>query len=124
MSNLPPCTLPCEQRDLRDQLTASLSASYAGVVAFITVANEGSFSRAADRLGVGRSAVSRSVQKLEGQIGARLFLRTTRSTTITREANGTRSVARPGDSSFDAMVFFVQRDLVRPPSTGRLMPLM
>ena len=35
----------------RDPLTSSLSASYAGVVAFIAVANEGSFSRAADRLG-------------------------------------------------------------------------
>jgi DNA-binding transcriptional LysR family regulator len=68
-----------------DALTAGFSASYAGVVAFIAVASEGSFARAADRLGIGRSAVSRSVQKLEKQIGARLFLRTTRSTSLTRE---------------------------------------
>lgn len=68
-----------------DALASSFTASYAGVVAFIAVAAEGSFARAADRLGVGRSAVSRSVQKLEAQLDARLFLRTTRSTSLTRE---------------------------------------
>lgn len=68
-----------------DSLASSFTASYAGVVAFIAVAAEGSFARAADRLGVGRSAVSRSVQKLEAQLDARLFLRTTRSTSLTRE---------------------------------------
>jgi DNA-binding transcriptional LysR family regulator len=82
--------------DFADPLTSSLSATYAGVVAFITVANEGSFSRAADRLCIGRSAVSRSVQKLEGQLGARLFLRTTRSTTITREGEIFYEHCRPG----------------------------
>jgi DNA-binding transcriptional LysR family regulator len=57
------------------------------VVAFIAVVTEGSFARAADRLGIGRSAVSRSVQKLEDQLNVRLFLRTTRSTTLTREGD-------------------------------------
>ncbi|WP_164271904.1 LysR family transcriptional regulator [Stenotrophomonas sp. B1-1] len=69
----------------RDPLNASFSTSYAGVLAFIAVASEGSFARAGDRLGIGRSAVSRSVQKLETQLGVRLFLRTTRSTSLTRE---------------------------------------
>ncbi|SCK08372.1 DNA-binding transcriptional regulator, LysR family [Variovorax sp. HW608] len=70
-----------------DPLASSFAASYAGVVAFIAVVTEGSFSRAADRLGIGRSAVSRSVQKLEDQLNVRLFLRTTRSTTLTREGD-------------------------------------
>ena len=82
--------------DLRDPLSAGFSASYAGVLAFIAVANEGSFARAADRLGVGRSAVSRSVQKLEGQLGVRLFLRTTRSTSLTREGELFHDGCRPG----------------------------
>lgn len=73
------------QGDTGDSLASSFTASYAGVVAFIAVAVEGSFARAADRLGVGRSAVSRSVQKLEAQLDARLFLRTTRSTSLTHE---------------------------------------
>ncbi|HEY2623552.1 MAG TPA: LysR substrate-binding domain-containing protein [Dyella sp.] len=68
-----------------DGLASTFAASYAGVVAFIAVASEGGFARAADRLGIGRSAVSRSVRKLEAQLGARLFLRTTRSTSLTCE---------------------------------------
>ena len=76
---------PRAASDGHDALNASFSTSYAGVLAFIAVASEGSFARAADRLGIGRSAVSRSVQKLESQLGVRLFLRTTRSTTLTWE---------------------------------------
>ena len=70
-----------------DPLASSFATTYAGVVAFIAVVAEGSFARAADRLGIGRSAVSRSVQKLEDQLNVRLFLRTTRSTTLTREGD-------------------------------------
>jgi DNA-binding transcriptional LysR family regulator len=73
------------QNDHWDSLASSFTASYAGVVAFIAVAAEGSFARAADRLGVGRSSVSRNVQKLEAQLDARLFQRTTRNTSLTRE---------------------------------------
>ncbi|SEL12206.1 DNA-binding transcriptional regulator, LysR family [Pseudoxanthomonas sp. GM95] len=79
-----------------DSLAASFSASYAGVVAFIAVANEGSFVRAAEKLGVGRSAISRSVQKLEGQIGVRLFQRTTRTTSLTREGELFYENCKPG----------------------------
>lgn len=79
-----------------DPLISSFSASYAGVVAFIAVATEGSFARAGDRLGVGRSAVSRSVRKLEGQLGARLFQRTTRATSLTREGERFFEQCRPG----------------------------
>ena len=82
--------------DHQDPLTSSFSASYAGVVAFIAVATEGSFARAGERLGVGRSAVSRSVQKLEGQLGTRLFQRTTRATSLTREGELFFENCRPG----------------------------
>lgn len=47
----------------RDALASSFATSYAGVMAFIAVFNEGSFAKASDRFGVGRSAVSRDVQK-------------------------------------------------------------
>ena len=84
------------QGDATDSLASSFTASYAGVVAFIAVAAEGSFARAADRLGIGRSAVSRSVQKLEAQLNARLFLRTTRSTSLTREGELFYENCHPG----------------------------
>lgn len=80
---MPP--IPAATAPRADPLASSFATSYAGVVAFIAVVAEGSFARAADRLGIGRSAVSRSVQKLEDQLNVRLFVRTTRSTTLTRE---------------------------------------
>lgn len=79
-----------------DALAASFATTYAGVVAFIAVVHEGSFARAAERLGIGRSAVSRSVQKLETQLDTRLFLRTTRSTTLTAEGELFFENCRPG----------------------------
>jgi len=112
-------SLPKHPFDQHDPLTSSLSTSYAGVVAFIAVANEGSFSRAADRLGIGRSAVSRSVQKLESQLGARLFLRTTRSTAITREGELFYENCRPGvERILQAME--EMRDLREGPPQGQL----
>ncbi|WP_250440931.1 LysR family transcriptional regulator [Caballeronia sp. AZ1_KS37] len=79
-----------------DSLAYSFVASYAGVVSFLAVANEGSFAKASDRLGIGRSAVSRNVQKLEAQLDARLFLRTTRSTSLTREGELFYKNCQPG----------------------------
>ncbi|WP_109482594.1 LysR family transcriptional regulator [Paraburkholderia sp. C35] len=68
-----------------DPIASTFATSFAGVVSFLAVANEGSFARAGDRLGIGRSSVSRNVQKLEAQLDTRLFLRTTRNTSLTRE---------------------------------------
>jgi LysR family transcriptional regulator, regulator for bpeEF and oprC len=79
-----------------DPFASSFAASYAGVVSFLAVANEGSFARASDRLGIGRSSVSRNVQKLEAQLDARLFLRTTRSTSLTREGELFYENCQPG----------------------------
>ncbi|WP_082988507.1 LysR family transcriptional regulator [Bordetella bronchialis] len=83
-----------------DSLASSFATRYAGVVAFIAVAAEGSFARAAERLGIGRSAVSRSVQKLEDHLGVRLFVRTTRSTSLTREGERFYDNCRPGVERF------------------------
>lgn len=68
-----------------DALSTSFAASYSGIMAFMAVASEGSFAKASDRLGIGRSAVSRNVRKLETQLSTRLFVRTTRTTQLTRE---------------------------------------
>src|SRR5687767_8864070 len=47
--------------------------------AFLAVAEERSFTRAAKRLGVSQSALSHAIRGLEEQIGVRLLARTTRS---------------------------------------------
>ncbi|MCR8713110.1 LysR family transcriptional regulator [Stenotrophomonas indicatrix] len=103
----------------RDVLNASFSTSYAGVLAFIAVAAEGSFARASDRLGIGRSAVSRSVQKLETQLGVRLFLRTTRSTALTREGELFLEGCSPGVNSI-VQALDEMRDLREGPPRGHL----
>jgi DNA-binding transcriptional LysR family regulator len=56
-----------------------------GIVAFARSASLGSYTAAARALGISPSAVSKSVQRLEQQLGLRLFTRTTRSLTLTAE---------------------------------------
>lgn len=51
--------------------------------AFVTVAREGSFTRAAAQLGVTQSALSQSMRGLEARLGIRLLTRTTRSVSPT-----------------------------------------
>lgn len=49
------------------------------LLAFVTVARHGSFTRAAAQLGVSQSALSHTVRALEARLGVRLLARTTRS---------------------------------------------
>ncbi|CAB3646029.1 LysR family transcriptional regulator [Trinickia soli] len=102
-----------------DPFSASFATSYTGVVSFLAVANEGSFARAGDRLGIGRSSVSRNVQKLEAQVGARLFLRTTRHTSLTREGELFYENCRQGIERI-AQAFEDMRELRNGPPRGQL----
>ena len=57
----------------------------AGLIAFARAGSLGSYSAAARSLSVSPSAVSKSIQRLERQLGLSLFTRTTRSLTLTSE---------------------------------------
>jgi DNA-binding transcriptional LysR family regulator len=50
-----------------------------GLIAFLTIAEEQSFTRAAAALGVSQSALSHTIRGLEARLGVRLLMRTTRS---------------------------------------------
>src|SRR3954463_7011205 len=49
------------------------------LAAFLAVARERSFTRAAKQLGVSQSALSQTIRALEARVGIRLLTRTTRS---------------------------------------------
>jgi len=64
------------------------------VVAFLAVARERSFTKAAGKLGVSTSALSHTVRGLEERLGVRLLTRTTRSVAATQA--GERLLQRVG----------------------------
>ncbi|WP_288393167.1 LysR family transcriptional regulator [uncultured Herbaspirillum sp.] len=59
--------------------------SFNGIAVFIQAVEAGSFIRAAQRLHLSRSAVGKSIARLEERLGVRLFLRNTRSQSLTEE---------------------------------------
>jgi len=57
------------------------------IVAFLRVAETGSFTAAGERLGLPKSTVSRRVARLEAKLGVQLVHRTTRSLALTEAGN-------------------------------------
>lgn len=55
-----------------------------GIQAFVEIAELGTFSRAAEKLGITQTALTRRIQRLEAFIGVQLLDRTTRSTELTQ----------------------------------------
>lgn len=54
-----------------------------GINAFVTTAQQGSFTSAAEKLGLTKSAVGKSVGRLEDRLGLKLFQRSTRRLSLT-----------------------------------------
>ena len=58
-----------------------------GVITFVVAARCASFTEAAELLGVSKSAVGKSIARLESRIGVKLFHRTTRQVTLTADGD-------------------------------------
>jgi DNA-binding transcriptional LysR family regulator len=69
---------------------------------FLAVAEERSFSAAAERLGVTRSAVSQGIRRLEDTFGTLLVMRTTRSVNLTEAGERLRKSLSVPLSTIDA----------------------
>lgn len=66
-----------------------------GVAVFVSVAEAGSFSEAARRLGISPSAVSQTIRGLEERLGTPLFRRSTRSLSLTNVGEDYLRAAAP-----------------------------
>src|SRR5258706_14837316 len=85
---------------------------------FARVVDEGSFSRAAERVGLPKSTVSRRIALLESQLGERLLLRTTRKLTVTDFGHSVLEHAHQVTAEVEAAASLAQHRQIEP--SGRL----
>jgi DNA-binding transcriptional LysR family regulator len=90
------------------------------LIAFVTVARERSFTRAAAQLGVSPSALSHTIRTLEDRLGLRLLTRTTRSVTPTEAGDRLFGAIGPRLEEIDAELDALSALRDKPAGTIRL----
>jgi DNA-binding transcriptional LysR family regulator len=92
----------------------------ADLVAFLVVAREQSFTRAAAQLGVSQSALSQTIRGLETRLGVRLLTRTTRRLSPTEAGERLLHAVQPRFAEVDAELQAVTELRDKPAGTIRL----
>src|SRR6266566_3376155 len=92
----------------------------ADLVAFLAVAREQSFTRAAAQLGVSQSALSQTIRGLETRLGVRLLTRTTRRVSATEAGERLLHTVGPRFAEVDAELQAVAELRETPAGTIRL----
>lgn len=92
----------------------------ADLMAFLAVAEERSFTRAAARLGTSQSSISSVVRRLEERLDVRLLTRTTRSVTPTEAGQQLADTLRPAFDDIKARLASLDELRRRPAGTIRL----
>ena len=90
------------------------------LLAFLAVAKERSFTRAAAQLGVSQSALSHTVRGLEERLGLRLLTRTTRSVAPTEAGERLLRAAGPRLDEIDAELAALTELRDKPSGTIRI----
>ncbi|MFS1286921.1 LysR family transcriptional regulator [Pseudomonas piscis] len=90
------------------------------LVALLTVAREQSFTKAAARLGVSQSSLSRTVTQLESDLGMRLLTRTTRSVSTTEAGQRLLDSVAPKLEEIEAELLAVAELREKPAGTVRI----
>lgn len=93
------------------------------VLAFLEVAKERSFTRAAEKLGVSPSALSHTVRALETRMGVQLLIRTTRSVTPTEAGQRLLDTVAPQFEEIEVEVAAVSELREKPAGTIRITAL-
>lgn len=90
------------------------------LLAFVTVAREGSFTRAAAQLGVSQSALSHTIRALEARVGLRLLNRSTRSVSPTEAGERLLRTVGPRLEEIDAELAALSELRDKPAGTIRI----
>ena len=90
------------------------------LAAFVAVADAGSFTRAAARLGMSPSALSHAIKALEARLGVRLLARTTRSVAPTTAGDRMLATLRPALADIDSSLKALGGQRDKPAGTVRL----
>lgn len=95
-------------------------AEFAELKAFEAIVDRGSFARAADHLGLSRSALSQIIRQLESRLGVRLLNRTTRSVSPTETGRSLHERIAPMFREMDEAVAQAVAAHARPAGTLRI----
>src|ERR1700761_401297 len=90
------------------------------LAAFLAVAEEKSFTRAAAKLGTSQSALSHTVRRLEARLGLRLLTRTTRTVAPTEAGERLIETLRPAFDEIDAKLAALNELRDKPAGTIRI----
>jgi DNA-binding transcriptional LysR family regulator len=90
------------------------------LMAFLAVAQEQSFTRAAAKLGTSQSALSHTVRRLEERLGVRLFTRTTRKVSATDAGERLLRTVGPALDDITAELAFLSEFRDKPAGTVRI----
>src|SRR5580692_3512305 len=88
--------------------------------AFLTVAEERSFTRAAAKLGTSQSSLSHTIRRLEARLGVRLLTRTTRSVAPTEAGERLLGTLRPALDSISIQIASLSELREKPAGTIRI----
>ena len=90
------------------------------LLAFLAVAKERSFTKAAAKLGMSQSSLSHTIRELEARLGVRLLTRTTRSVAPTQAGDRLLQTIGPRFEEIDAEVSAVRDLREKPAGTIRI----
>src|SRR3712207_2573695 len=90
------------------------------LVAFVAVAREQGFTKAARKLGISQSTLSHTMRELEERLGVRLLTRTTRSVSPTEAGERLLQVLSPRLEEIDAELQAISELRKKPAGTIRI----
>jgi DNA-binding transcriptional LysR family regulator len=90
------------------------------LAAFAAMVREGSFTKAAAKLGISQSALSQTIRQLEARLGVRLLTRTTRSVAPTEAGERLQKVVAPRLEEIDSELASLRELRQKPAGTVRI----